>query len=363
MKIVANFISSLLLIFTLVLLILLILSAYSGFFDPEKHPIISNSGLGFPIILALHVFLFIFLLIFKRKLAILSFIGFVFAWPQLQTYMPINSIKTPPEKAIKVLSYNVMSFNGLKKDEYNKNDILNYIAKSNADIICLQEYASSNNKKRLTSQEIKKTLNKYPYTHIQSVGKKGSNNQLACFSKYPIKSAKKIDYLSDYNGSIAYIINIDGDDFLVINNHLESNKITKEDRVAYERLLKGVEKDKLIDDTKSLASKIIEASTIRSKQTDTIVELLTNNQINYTIVCGDFNDSPLSYTNYRLEKQLTNAFTTSGKGLGISYNQNKFYFRIDNILISNNLKAYNCTVDRSIKTSDHYPIWCFIAKQ
>ena len=53
----------------------------------------------------------------------------------------------------------------------------------------------------------------------------------------------------------------------------------------------------------------------------------------------------------------------SGKGLGISYNQNKFYFRIDNILISPNLKAYNCTVDRSIKASDHYPIWCYISKR
>ena len=28
-----------------------------------------------------------------------------------------------------------------------------------------------------------------------------------------------------------------------------------------------------------------------------------------------------------------------------------------------NLKAYNCTVDRSIKASDHYPIWCHISKR
>ena len=64
-----------------------------------------------------------------------------------------------------------------------------------------------------------------------------------------------------------------------------------------------------------------------------------------------------------LTQKLDDAFTQSGKGLGISYNQNKFYFRIDNILISPNLKAYNCTVDRSIKASDHYPIWCHISKR
>ena len=33
------------------------------------------------------------------------------------------------------------------------------------------------------------------------------------------------------------------------------------------------------------------------------------------------------------------------------------------ILISPNQKASNCTVDRSIKDSDHYPIWCYIGKQ
>ena len=57
---------------------------------------------------------------------------------------------------------------------------------------------------------------------------------------------------------------------------------------------------------------------------------------------------------------MYDAFTESGCGLGISYNQNKFYFRIDNILVSKNLKASGCTVDNSIKDSDHYPIWCYI---
>ena len=64
-----------------------------------------------------------------------------------------------------------------------------------------------------------------------------------------------------------------------------------------------------------------------------------------------------------IAQDLDDAFTQSGRGLGISYNQNRFYFRIDNILTSKNLRAYNCTVDRSIKESDHYPIWCYITKR
>ena len=33
------------------------------------------------------------------------------------------------------------------------------------------------------------------------------------------------------------------------------------------------------------------------------------------------------------------------------------FFRIDHILASPNLKPYRCKVDRSIKQSDHYPIF------
>ena len=74
-------------------------------------------------------------------------------------------------------------------------------------------------------------------------------------------------------------------------------------------------------------------------------------------------DTPISYAHRVIEKGLNDAFTKSGRGLGISYNQNKFYFRIDKILASKNLKPYNCTVDRSIKESDHYPIWCYLKKK
>ena len=53
--------------------------------------------------------------------------------------MPINfqSDSIPP-KSIKLLSYNVMGFNGLRLEE-GENKILNYLKDSESDIICLQE--------------------------------------------------------------------------------------------------------------------------------------------------------------------------------------------------------------------------------
>ena len=62
-------------------------------------------------------------------------------------------------------------------------------------------------------------------------------------------------------------------------------------------------------------------------------------------------------------RNLKDAYTMSGNGPGLSYNRSGMYFRIDNIFISDSWKPYGATVDRSIKESDHYPIYCYLHKR
>ena len=144
---------------------------------------------------------------------------------------------------------------------------------------------------------------------------------------------------------------------------MESNKLTQADKDIYEEILKAPETEKVKSGARLLLHKLAEASAIRAPQADTIAREIASSRHPSVIVCGDFNDTPISYAHRVIAQNLDDAFTQSGRGLGISYNQNKFYFRIDNILISKNLRSYNCTVDRSIRESDHYPIWCYIAKR
>lgn len=203
----------------------------------------------------------------------------------------------------------------------------------------------------------------YPYRHIQRVGQENGNNRIAVYSRFPILSARKLQYDSSYNGSAIYELKINEDTITLINNHLESNKLTKADKAVYEEMLKDPNAHKVKSGTQHLVGKLAEASAIRAKQADVIAAEIAASRHPYIIVCGDFNDTAISYTHRVIAEKLDDAFTESGQGLGISYNQNKFYFRIDNILISKSLRAYNCTVDRSIKDSDHYPIWCYVAKR
>ena len=228
----------------------------------------------------------------------------------------------------------------------------------------MQEYAGSETAKiHLSNKEIRQALKDYTYHNIKQVGKTGAGSQLACYSKFPILSARMLDYRSNYNGSMVYEIKIGKDTVLLINNHLESNKLTREDKVVYEDMLKDPKAGKVKSGVRQLVNKLAEASAIRAPQADTIAHEIAASPHPYIIVCGDFNDTPISYTHRTIAQDLDDAFTQSGRGLGISYNQNRFYFRIDNILTSKNLRAYNCTVDRSIKEADHYPIWCYITKR
>ena len=56
---------------------------------------------------------------------------------------------------------------------------------------------------------------------------------------------------------------------------------------------------------------------------------------------------------------MTDAYAATGLGQGITYHENKFWFRIDYIMHSDEMKSYNCTVG-NVKYSDHYPIMTYL---
>lgn len=363
MKNIAQFVRKLILAVNILFVVLLIISAYSTFLHPVKYPILSCAGLTFPVFLLINVSFFLFWLFIKFKYSLLSITGFVLCFSQIKTYVPIHIVsKDVPEQHLKILSYNVMGFDGAFK-KGGENPILNYLKESEADIICLQEYNVSTNEKKLTQEDVNAALVEYPFFKINKVGAKSSGNQVACFSKYPIVSDQVIHYESAYNGSVKYELAIKSDTITVINSHLESNKLTREDKVVYEDMLAAPEARKVKSGVKQLVKKLAEASSIRANQVDSIKNEIRTAKYYPLIHCGDFNDTPISYPLTTFRKKLDDAFVQSGKGLGISYNQNKFYFRIDHILISKDLQSYKCTVDQSIDFSDHYPIWCYVAKK
>ena len=345
-------------------ILLLIAAAYSPYIDPTVHPIRSCLGLAFPVFLLTNIgFLLFWLLIRQYKVALLPLAGLLLCYGQIRTYFPINfHTNHLPEESLKILSYNVMHFNSGKK-ENGENAILTYLQNSGADILCIQEF-TAHSSPHLTQKEIDRALHDYPYHHIDRLGSSDiSANNIACYSKYPILSAQRLNYVSDCNGSMIYELKVGKDTLMLINNHLESNKLTRSDKAVYENMLTSPEKETVKSGLRLLIRKLAKASALRAPQADSIAHAVAGSRYRYIVVCGDFNDTAISYAHRVIAGQLDDAFSESGFGLGISYHQNRFLFRIDHILTSKSLQPYNCTVDRSVQASDHYPIWCYLAKK
>lgn len=360
MKYISKVLGWLLLGVNILCALIMLFCAYSPYLNPIKHPILSCSGLAFPIMLAINILFLLFWLIIYRRYALLSSIAMLCCIQAIWTCCPLNFFqKEAPEGSIKFLSYNVMAFNMDKPHtKENPNEIIEYLQQSDADIICLQEYITGANLKK---KEIDRALSAYPYKHFYKIA--NGINGLGCYSRYPILSATPVDYQSKANGSMVYVLKVKDDTLTIINNHLESNKLTLDDRTTYMEMIKEPEADKVKEGSKRLISKLADAVPIRAAQADTIARIIRNRTTPSIIVCGDFNTSPFSYAHRIIANGLHDAFTQSGCGFGVSYNKNGFYFRIDHILISPDLRSYQCTVDKSIKHSDHYPIWCYISKK
>ena len=106
---------------------------------------------------------------------------------------------------------------------------------------------------------------------------------------------------------------------------------------------------------KSLVHKLGEFAQLRAPQVEAVAQFVHQHKGESMILCGDFNDSPISYARYRMAKELNDCYIASGNGPGISYHAMVFYVRIDNIMCSDHWQPLKCVVENKVKISDHYP--------
>ena len=81
------------------------------------------------------------------------------------------------------------------------------------------------------------------------------------------------------------------------------------------------------------------------------------------IVCGDLNETPISYTYQRLARRLTSAYREKGFGPGFTFSQRSFPVRIDHLFYSSGLECSSCCIDKSVSSSDHYPLIVRLGKK
>ncbi|MFV0537800.1 MAG: endonuclease/exonuclease/phosphatase family protein [Dysgonomonas sp.] len=350
-------------------IIILVLSTFAWKIVPSKATVIAYLGLGFPIILFINIlYLILWVISFRWKYALVQMVAITICWQPILTCFPIHtrtSVKNIPENSFKILTYNVRAFNWAKGEKARNNPIIKYLINSDADIICLQEFAVSTGKSKkdiITEKELSAKLKDYPYHEIIKLGTSRGNLAygLACYSKFPITKAIRLPLESTYNGSAMYELKIQGKDVTLVNNHLESNRITSEDKQLYKEFFINKDRETLGEVAMNIQTRLGAAYKKREAQAKIIRDILNKQESDVTIVCGDFNDTPISYAYYTIKGDMVDSYASTGFGQGITYHENMFWFRIDFIMHSLGLQSYNCTVDK-IKYSDHYPVWTHLA--
>lgn len=348
-----------LLLVNIILAALIICSSLSVHISPLTAWPFAFLGLAYPFLMIGNLGFLVFWLIFKRKYSLLSLSVILLTWNHVIKFIQIDLKKEKvPENIlnVKLLSYNVRIFNFYQwlNDKTIPDNILNFISKEKAGIICLQEFITVQNS-NISVGSLKKRLSGTPYSHIVysydiSRDKKMG---LATFSQYPIINKGTINFENSPNGIIYSDIKIKKDTIRVYNCHLQSTRLRKDDFHLIDSILLKYD-DKHITNFKQLTYRLKDAYKLRATQADILSDHIRKSP-HPAIVCGDFNDTPVSYTYYKIKGKFIDAFIESGTGIGDTYLGYVPHFRIDYILHDKKIKTNDFQVKR-VKYSDHYPI-------
>jgi endonuclease/exonuclease/phosphatase family metal-dependent hydrolase len=347
-------------ILNIAMVFLLILSYLSAFISPIYFYPLAFLGLIYPFLLIINLIFTLFWIFRKSKLLLISLIAIILGYSFIVRVFQITIFKNEnisKTEKIKVLSYNVRVFNLWKwtSERNSPNKIFDFIRKSNAEIVCIQEFYSKEEKgKNAHDSILKNSVLKNSHVSYTSRLNRKSNVGIATFTSFPIVGKGKVSLAQDDNFCIYTDILINNDTVRVLNIHLESIHLGHDDYY----LLENFEKNDSInvDGIKSIFYKFKKSYKKRALQVIPIAKHIK--ECKYPIIlCGDFNDTPVSYVYQQLSNKLDDAFRQSGNGIGYTFVNRYRTFRIDYILHSSVLKSFDFKVTH-LRYSDHYPIEC-----
>lgn len=253
-----------------------------------------------------------------------------------------------------IMTYNVRLFYG--PGGVNSIDsILNFVHRVNPDIICMQEFFP-----RVASRS-KEALDERMEGYYSTVGVDGGQTvpaeqmQQAIYTRLPIVRSGVV-YGGDKTDAMRTVWAdiVAGEDTLrIFNNHLRTTQITADDDIFLTQhlYLSDTARD---DKIRSIVRRFRDSSIARARQADSVAEAIASSPYR-PIVCGDFNDTPMSYTYHTIARGLTDAFRRSGKGFSHTYRGFNNTLRIDYVLLGPGLEPV-CYEVPEVDYSDHHPV-------
>ena len=349
---------------------------YSTRYTPDELSVLTYVWFAFPYLWLLVLVLCFVLILCRRVLrSIFCIVVLSLTVPKmLSVFSPIQTSvrkEVSSGRRLKVLTYNVCSFSmaDLKENRNAALDTLaSYFEREGADVICIQEGLTKKwlDKTLDGSERLRKVLDRYPHRVLSNTGRAGEHY---VFSKYSVRKVSAADALgaSDEGAKMRGVQVVDvsvpwGGSVRLFNCHLTSIGLSQN---QISSVSEGGLNSQRAETLKSTLEKMMEAFRLREVDVRLLCKAISNTR-GSVLVCGDFNDTPISYTYESVMDvrtadglSLEDAFVGSGFGLGDTYRGNLPPIRIDYVFASEDLRLTSY-VEHDCPTSDHCYVTAFV---
>ena len=367
---------------TVILAILLMLSGFVPTISPETNSWLPLLGLAFPVFFALMVVAFFYWLLQGKWRSLFALSCLLLNLGQASLYIQWNHLNAETQgsknasdglenkqegdgpvnkealdmnaKKLKIITYNTQLF-GLYQNESSvdivnteympaMDSFLQVLKKENADVVCLQEvYAKAGGLKALAL--FLKAEGGYDHSQTYTLSERRPYGMIV-LSKYAIKRWKPLP-LGSNTGNMAMWVDIEipseyaflrNAQIRIYNLHLQSFRFAKKDFEVMQKQKEQKEID--LEGSKGIISRLRLGYQRRAQQVGIVKQSVLNCDLP-KVICGDFNDIPVSYTYRQLSAGMRDAFVEAGRGLETTYKGSMPSFRIDYVLFDNPMRALN----------------------
>ncbi len=272
---------------------LLVLSFAAMFVNPAKLWMISVIGILFIPLYAANCFLLLWAAVRRSKAFVIPMLALLPACLFLGRYFRFSNEPDFPVDGnpVRIVTWNVGRFvhydgeSGLEGWRECADSVFRFIKEQDADIICLQEFHASGNERM--KAYIKKKLPGYNAEYYLFTGPEGYYGNMT-LSRFPVRNRGRIKFESSANLAIFTDYMVGERVFRIYNCHFESYNI------SFAGLVRGLMKAGS-DVFAQTGTKMKRSITRRPKQVDKVLSDIGGCPVD-AFVCGDFNDTPMSYT-------------------------------------------------------------------
>lgn len=355
-------------------LLVYVFAAATPYFHPEKWVALTFLSLLFPYVFSFVLVQMVIWFLLRKNFAIISLFFILLGFQNIKNCFALNwptsFQQKKPNEHIRVLSWNVNEFinSEIIADTPNnpRRGIFNFIAKTNADVLCLQDFSSSSNNSIYLNNftYIKDSLN-YPFVFITIDDNRGMKGFMegygtAIYSRLPFVDTGRFAYKEmKIPEHLNYVTVKKGSNILrLYNTHLRSMSLKGVNpAIASKPLITNA--DTAIKTNKNIASLIRTFDLVHAGQANFIKPII--NQSSYPFLfCADLNAVPSTYVYHTLSKGLKDAFLEKGIGIGNTYDGVAPNLRIDVVLMHPSIQLKQLFTPKP-SLSDHFPILVDVA--